>query len=376
MECKRCLLNTEEVLELEFNDEGVCNYCLQYDVEVHKTGNKNQGFPDQFQDFLTKLKRDGVGKKYDTILGVSGGVDSSYLALKLKENGVRVLLYHYDNGWDSELAVKNIQKISQKLGFDLHTLVVDWNEFKDIQLSYLKAGVLDIEAITDHSAIYATKLVAKKYGIKNIVGGFNFVTESIIPKSWIYPNKGDWYNLRDIQNKFGTKKISTVPIDSLFSHLFFRYLYKTTWFSPLNLLHYDKSEVIRELEEKLDWTNYGGKHYESIWTRFYQGYILPKRYNIDKRKAHLSNLICSGQISKENAKLALEQPIYDPSLLNQDYEYVCKKFSLTKNELEDLLNLPKVSHYEYDFLKPYGQRYPFLKPLIQLRKNLLNNLGF
>ena len=368
MECVKCVFESNDCEELVFDEVGICNFCRQYEDEERIF---NSVYPDKEKEFnhiIQTLKQEGHGKKYDTILGVSGGVDSSYLALKLKENGVRTLLYHYDNGWDSELAVKNIQKMAQKLDFDLYTIVVDWDEFKDLQLSYLKAGVIDIEAITDHSAIYGTHQVARKFNVKNIVGGHNFVTESILPKSWIYPNKGDWYNLKSIHSVYGTKKTPSVPINSLYNQLIFRFFYKMKWYYPLNYIPYNKDMVKKELIEKLDWKDYGGKHYESIWTRFYQGYFLPTRYGIDKRKAHLSNLINSRQLSKDEAKIQLSLEIYPPQLLKQDKEFIIKKFGITEDQLLNFINLPKRSHYEFDHMKPLAQRYVLLKPIMMLKK--------
>ena len=367
MECKKCLFKSGDCEELNFDSEGICNFCRKYEEQENLFNMTYPHRDTEFQKIIDKLKRDGRGKKYDTILGVSGGVDSSYLALKLKESGIRTLLYHYDNGWNSELAVSNIQKMSLRLGFDLYTIVVDWEEFRDIQLSYLKAGVIDIEAITDHSAAFATLKVARKFNVKNIVSGNNFVTESVLPKSWIYPNKGDWYNLRSIHSKFGKIPISTVPVNNLVNHLFFKFLFKAHWYYPLDFVPYKKETVKKELIEKLDWKDYGGKHYESIWTRFYQGYFLPKRYGIDKRKAHLSNLINSNQISKVEAEKLIKQEIYPEMLLKQDKEFVLKKFGIIENELNDLIQLPKTSHFEFDYMVPFARRYFLLKPFIKLK---------
>jgi N-acetyl sugar amidotransferase len=368
MKCAKCVFDSNDCEEFVLDTNGICNFCRQYEKEESEF---NIIYPEKEKEFnriIQLLKHEGRGKKYDTILGVSGGVDSSYLALKLKENGVRTLLYHYDNGWDSELAVKNIQRMAQKLDFDLYTIVVDWDEFKDLQLSYLKAGVIDIEAITDHSAIFGTLQVAKKFNIRNIVGGHNFVTESILPKSWIYPAKGDWYNLKSIHSLYGTKKISSVPVNSLLNQLIFTLFYKMKWYYPLNFIPYNKDLVKKELLDKLEWKDYGGKHYESIWTRFYQGYFLPTRYGIDKRKAHLSNLINSRQLSREEALAQLSLEIYPPKLLKQDKEFIIKKFGITEAVLLEFINLPKRSHYEFDHMKPLGERYFILKPLIMLKK--------
>ena len=359
-QCENCILDTNDDPFISFDANGVCNHCKKYEEEARKhvfTGSEAQ---EKLNAIINKIKREGAGKKYDTILGVSGGVDSTYLAFLAKQYGSRVLLFHFDNGWDSELSVKNIESMASKLGYDLSTYVVDWKEFRDVQLAYIKANVVDIEAITDHAAKIATIRLAKKFKINNILIGTNVVSESVLPANWIF-SKRDWRNLRDIQRQYGSIKLSTLPVSSIWEDFYIYRISKINFFSLLDLVPYVKADVKKLITEKLGWKDYGGKHYESIWTRFYQGYILPKKFGIDKRKAHYSNLICSGQMSKSEALEEMKLPIYDAQKLREDKEYVYKKLGFTEKEFDEYLQHPRREHKEFDYIKPIEERYPYLK---------------
>ena len=361
-QCVNCLLDTNDDPYIQFDEHGVCNHCrrcqnilqsLPKDEEAEKILNEN----------VERIKREGKGKKYDVIVGVSGGTDSTYLAYLTKKLGLRALCVHFDNGWNSELAVKNIEQVVNKLGFDLYTYVVNWEEFRDIQRSFFKADVIDIELITDHAIIATLYQTAAKFGIKNIFIGTNHATENVLPEYWIH-NKTDGINILDIHKKYGEiKKLKTYPYLTPWRKFKYKNLLKIKEFAPLNYVRYNKKEVIKILEEELGWRNYGGKHYESVFTRFYQGYILPKKFGVDKRKAHLSNLICSGQITKEEALEELKKPIYPPELEQQDYEFVIKKLGFTKEEFEEYLKRPRREHTEFKTERPIYEMYPILKPL-------------
>jgi len=359
-QCENCILDTNDDPFISFDANGVCNHCKKYEEEARKhvfTGSEAQ---EKLNAIINKIKREGAGKKYDTILGVRGGVDSTYLAFLAKQYGLRVLLFHFDHGWDSELSVKNIESMASKLGYDLSTYVVDWKEFRDVQLAYIKANVVDIEAITDHAAKIATIRLAKKFKINNILIGTNVVSESVLPANWIF-SKRDWRNLRDIQRQYGSIKLSTLPVSSIWEDFYIYRISKINFFSLLDLVPYVKADVKKLITEKLGWKDYGGKHYESIWTRFYQGYILPKKFGIDKRKAHYSNLICSGQMSKSEALEEMKLPIYDAQKLREDKEYVYKKLGFTEKEFDEYLQHPRREHKEFDYIKPIEERYPYLK---------------
>lgn len=345
-----------------FDDKGICNYYYEYLTAESAFVAKGEKGKIKLSEWAAKIKDKGKHQPYDCIMGLSGGVDSTYIAYLAKQLGLRPLAVHFDNGWNSELAVKNIQNIVDKLGFDLYTYVIDWEEFRDLQLAYLKASVVDIEAITDH-AIFATlyRLAGEK-NITYILSGTNVQTENTLPKSWIF-NKSDHINIKAIHKIYGTRPLKSFPFMDAKVKRYYQQVKGVQSVSLLNYLDYNKAEVKQLIQRELDWRDYGGKHYESIWTRFYQGYILPYKFGIDKRKAHLSDLIFSGQISKTEALEELAKPIYDPGQFRTDYSFILKKLGLSESEFEAIMQIPPRSHYEFDYEKPIDQRYPVLKPL-------------
>jgi hypothetical protein len=282
-----------------------------------------------------------------------------------------VLVVHFDNGWNSEIAVKNIENIITRLGFDLYTLVVNWEEFRDIQLAYFKADVVDIEAITDHAIIATMYRLALENDLKYILSGTNVVTEATLPKNWIF-NKVDHKNIQAIHKVYGTVPLKTYPFFS--TTLKKRAQMKgIEVLSPLNYISYNKAEVKETITRELGWRDYGGKHYESIFTRFYQGYILPVKFGIDKRKAHLSNLIFSGQISKDQAVSELEVPPYELHQLEEDRAFVLKKLGFTSSGFDEYLQRPRREHAEFAVERAFFDEYRYLKglkPLAGLIKRL------
>jgi len=332
--------------EIKFDEEGTCTHCKSYDEMARIKILTGEERKNKLKEIVDKSKREGKNKKYDCIIGVSGGVDSTYVAYIVKKLGLRPLAVHLDNGWDSELAVGNIEKILKKLDIDLYTYVVDWEEFRDLQRAYLKASVVDIEVVTDHAIAAAIYNIADKKGIKYFFTGTNFVTEEIMPNSWNY-TKIDLRNLEAIHKKYGTVKLKTYPRMGLYKWLYYSFFKGILAIPLLNYVDYNKKEAKKLLISDFGWVDYGGKHYESIFTKFYQAYILPTKFNIDKRKPHLSTLICSGQISRADALEELEKPLYRADELEQDKKYVLKKLGLSEKEFEDLMKLPIKRHQEY-----------------------------
>jgi N-acetyl sugar amidotransferase len=351
--------------DITFDDKGICNYFYEY-LEAEKNHVlKGEEGQKKYNEIISKIKTDGKAKKYDCILGVSGGVDSTYLAYLTKEAGLRVLCVHFDNGWNSELAVKNIQNIVEKCGFDLYTYVINWEEFKDIQLSYFSANVIDIEAVTDIAIFSALDIICKKQGIKHIIDGRNVVTEVTLPQAWICKNTS---NLIDIHNRFGSLKRKAYPLmNPIRRRIVARAKPFQSW-PLLNFVPYDKIEAKKTIISELNWRDYGGKHYESVFTRFYQGYILPEKFKVDKRKAHLSNLIFSGQLTKEKASVQLQQPIYPEHLFQQDYEFVIKKLGFSSEAFQAYLKQAPVSHQNFQMSLSIFDEYPVLKLLKPLFK--------
>jgi N-acetyl sugar amidotransferase len=358
-QCTRCVLDTTDDPSITFNQQSVCSYCQRYDAEekvLHKSSEEMQA---ELASWINRIKVAGKGQRYDCILGISGGVDSTYLAYKAKEFGLRPLLVHFDNGWNSELAVKNIENIVTKLGFDLHTFVIDWNEFRSLQLAFLRASVIDVELPTDHAMLATLYNLALQHKVKYILSGHNIVSELVLPENW-YFNKRDHVHIQAINDQFGEVPLKTFPL--LTSRLkFLTAFHEIQSVALLNYLPYNKEEVKKVIIDKLEWRDYGGKHYESIFTRFYQGYILIKKFGVDKRKAHLSNLICSRQITKKQAIALLEKPAYDPQVFATDYEFVLKKFKLTKAEFEEIMGRPVKKHTDYPVDVSIYDRYAILK---------------
>ncbi|MBN4062333.1 MAG: ExsB family protein [Flavobacteriales bacterium] len=374
--CTRCILDTSDEPSINFDEHGVCNYCINYDKSAAEFIFRDEGREEKLHQVISKIKSCGKGKKYDCVLGVSGGVDSTFLAYKVKQFGLRPLVVHLDNGWNSELAVKNIEGILEKLGFDLYTYVIDWEEFKDLQLSFLKASVIDLEVTSDHAIFSCLHRIAKENKIKYIISGFNIVTEGVLPVSWRW-HKLDWLNIKSIHKRFGTKKLKTFPRLSFFQLNYFMLALKIETVHLLNFIPYEKTKAKELITNKLGWRDYGGKHYESIITRFYQGYILPTKFNVDKRKAHLSTLICSGQITRNEALQELEKPIYDSKQLKSDKEFVLKKFGLSEKEFNSLMALPIKRHDEYPsyLTKHYIYHEKFFKairPFTKATKSVYN----
>lgn len=372
-QCTRCILDTHDDSEITFDKDGVCSYCRKYEEQELRYVKSGQAGEEEIKKVVEKIKTYGKGRRYDCIIGISGGVDSTYLALKAKEFGLRPLMVHFDNGWNSELAVNNIENIINKLGFDLHTFVVDWEEFRDLQLAFLKASVVDIELITDHAIITKLNQLALEFKIQHILSGSNVVTESVLPKSWIH-DKRDHIHIRAINKLFGTRALRTFPLFT--SALKWQVVWKgVKTISLLDLMPYNKEEVKQIIADKLGWRDYGGKHYESVFTRFYQGYILPTKFKIDKRKAHLSNLICSGQITRENALEELKKTAFSEATMRSDYEFVLKKLGLSNDEFERIMKAPIKKHEDYPVEQSIYDRFPILKiirPTWIILKNIRN----
>lgn len=312
-------------------------------------------------DAVRKMKEEGSGKPYDCLIGVSGGVDSSYVAYMAHKLGLRALCVHFDNGWNSELAVKNIENMVARLGFDLYTYVIDWQEFRDLQLAYLRASVVDIEVLTDHAIYGSTFRIAKERQIKYVIGGNNVATEGVLPYHWTY-NKKDHVNIRAIHKAFGQRELKSFPFLDRKMKKFIAGS-GVTFINYLNWMPYEKDEVKRTLIRELEWRDYGGKHYESIWTRFYQGYILPEKFGIDKRKAHFSSLICAGQMTRAQAFEEMKQPAYDPALLREDMAFVLKKLGLTELAFDEIMRLPVRDHRSFDTEGSIFHDFPVLQPL-------------
>jgi N-acetyl sugar amidotransferase len=337
--CTRCVMDTSDP-DIVFDGNGVCNHCTG---AIEQLKQPPYGLPPKekeaaLQQLIADVKKAGKGKKYDCIIGLSGGVDSSYLAYLVKQWGLHPLAIHVDNGWDSEQSVRNIENICKILDIDLYTNVLNWEEFKDLQLAFLKASTPDSEIPTDNILTEVLYQVAKKYKAKYILSGCNSSSESILPKAWSQGHHDSVY-IRGLYKAFGKKrKLKTLPILSRIKIVYYHNIRKIHWINTLDYIHYDKEKVKIFLKEHIKWQDYGRKHGESTYTRIFQEYILPKKFGYDKRRAHYSSLIAAGQLSREKALEMLKQPLYENEVdVNNDIVYLCNKFGISKVDFERIL---------------------------------------
>jgi N-acetyl sugar amidotransferase len=337
------------VPDISFDEDGVCNYCTEYLYKCSHILDDSDGLKKiKLNALLEEVKKAGAGKPYDCIVGVSGGVDSSWVLVCVIELGLRPLAVHMDNGWNSELAQNNISTLVKKLGVDLHTHVIDWHEYRKLMQSFFEANVLDIELLYDNAMLAVNYEAAEKYGIRYIIAGTNHATEGMqMPNGWNW-NKFDKKNIKAIGKKFGKVRIKTFPAIGTYDFIKFRFLKRIKWTSILDYLPYNKDQVLQVLQEKYGYKPYPYKHYESVFTRFYQGYILPRKFGIDKRKLHLSTLIAAGQMRRSQALDDLQRiPFPSQNDLDEDRRYFLKKMGWTESMLEDYLSQQSVPHNKY-----------------------------
>jgi N-acetyl sugar amidotransferase len=330
-----------------------CNYCDQFISNFPVLSSNHQLTDADVADNLERLKtrleknKKNRNEKYDCVIGLSGGLDSSYALYLAAEIGINPLVVHMDNGWNSELAQNNIEGLVNHFGFDFETHVIDWEEYRDLQKSFLSADVVDIEMLYDMAAVGVCFNTAKKYGIYSIVAGTNSATEGMrMPPTWSYRNKLDKTNLMDIVSKHGDNvNIKTFPLYSSFNQAVDLLIRKIDWISILDLVNYSKKEAEVSLIEKFGFKPYPFKHYESVFTRFYQGYLLPNKFGIDKRKSHLSTLIMTNQLNRDEAlEILANSPYPDSDQLKNDINYFLKRMEWSEKDLDEYLKRPPQSH--------------------------------
>ena len=352
--CARCIMDTTDP-EIIFDDQGICNHCHQYDRrakdELFEPGDRQR----RMDALVQNIQHSGKGKEYDCILGVSGGADSSYTAYLAKKVGLRPLAVHFDNGWNSELAVDNIKKLLSALNIDLYTHVVDWDEFCDLQKSFLKASVPNAEIPTDHAINALMWNTAHRHGVKYILSGSNLKTEGVMPLAWTY-TAHDLYHIQAVHNRFGSSPLKTFPKLGLLRFAYYVLVKKIRVVNLLNFFDYDKAQAIKLLEKEVGWRPYPEKHYESVWTRFYQGAYLVDKFGYDKRLPHLSALVASGQITQQEAIQRLQTETYPDDLRRRDQTFVLKKYTLSESEYNQLLQAPPRSHLDYPNLSLFYLR--------------------
>jgi N-acetyl sugar amidotransferase len=337
--CTRCVMDTS-VSGIEFDADGVCNFCRAAEIRLRRDLFVGPAHAGKLEQLLSSIKKAGEGRRYDCVIGVSGGVDSSYTAWLVKRKyGLRPLAVHLDNGWNSELAVQNIERLLKSLDIDLHTHVIDWEEFRDLQLSFLKASIANSEIPTDHGITALLYREAAKHGIKYIISGGNLATEVVMPESWMHDAK-DLRLLKAVHRRFGTKRLKTFPMISYRRLAWYILVRRIKIVGILNYVEYDKDRAAETLEREIGWRRYEAKHFESIYTRFFQGYLLPRKFGMDKRLPHCSSLIVSGLMTRDDALQELQRAPYNPDIAREDVAYVRKKFGLSEQEFDAIMAAP------------------------------------
>lgn len=346
--CSNCVMDTTDT-KIVFDENGVCDHCQNFIENIVPNWDTGENGKKELEKIIDKIKEDGKDREFDCIMGMSGGADSSYmLYLAVKEFNLRPLVFHVDGGWNSELAVKNIEVLIDKLGVDLYTEVINWEQMKDFQLSFFKAGVPHIDIPQDHAFVATLYNFADKHNIKYILNGGNFSTECINnPKEWIYFGT-DMAQLNDIIKKYGTIPLSDYPFSSVLRHKYYlRYIRGIQVVKPLNYRPYIKEEAMSFLEKEYGWTPYPQKHFESRFTRFYEGYWLPKKFGYDTRKVQYSSLILTKQMTRDEALERLKKPAIDEETAKHDFEYIATKLGITTKELQSYMDGPNKTYKDY-----------------------------
>lgn len=363
--CTHCVMDTTDP-DIRFDENGICNHCHLYDQRIREHTFSGEEGSRKLQEIVQQIKRAGQGKEYDCLLGISGGVDSSYTAYLARQLGLRALLLSCDNGFDPPTTGENVNNIAKFLGFTLRKYKFNPEEFNDLWLSFFRAGVINIEAVTDHLLRAALYQVAEEQGLKYILSGQNLVTEITMPVAWGWDNN-DKANLVGIHKAHGKVPIKTLPLLGHRKFLRYTFIKGIKIVSPLNYISYNREEAKKTLMRECNYKEYGMKHHESVLTRFYQCYILPQRWGIDKRKAHLSCLICAGQISRQEALEELKKALYNPEKLEEDKKLIFRVLGIDEAELQKLMTLPKRQHEEFG---TDSKSDPMISLLLKLRARM------
>jgi len=346
--CTRCVMDSTDT-KITFDQNGVCDHCRLFDQSILPHWHTDERGRSELSAQIEKIKQEGQGKDFDCIMGMSGGADSSYmLHLVVKEFGLRPLVFHVDGGWNSQIAVNNIRVMIDKLGLDLYTEVINWEEMKDFQLTYFKSGLSSIDVPQDHAFVATLYNFANKHGIKTILNGGNYSTECVRnPMEWFYYGT-DMAQIRDLRRQFGTIKLKTYPFSSVLRHKFYlRYIKRVKVFKPLNYMPYIKAEAMKFLEQEYGWQPYPQKHFESRFTKFFEGYWLPKKFGYDTRKVQYSSLILTNQMTREEALEKLSKPAMSEDEARQDFEYIATKLGISVSELQGYMDAPNKTYRDY-----------------------------
>lgn len=347
--CSRCIMDTSDP-NITFDGQGVCDYCNNFKNEIQPNWHTDARGAAELASLAEKIKAEGKGKDFDCIIGLSGGLDSSYATYITKEKmGLRPLLVHVDAGWNTDQAVGNIEKLIDGLGLDLYTDVVNWDEMRRLQVAFLRAGIPDQDLVQDAAFFSGLYKFARKHAIKHIITGSNFSTECCRePEEWGGYLGIDKRLFNDIWHQHGEGNLKSFPLtDILVYKLWYQKVLGMKVLHPLNLVPYVKKDAEDELERLFGWQRFKHKHHESRFTRFYEDYWLPRRFGFEKRRAHFSSLIMTGQMTREEALERISRPEMDEHFLKQEFEYVAHKLGLTVVELQQLFDAPKKTYRDY-----------------------------
>lgn len=346
--CNKTVMDTTDP-NISFDENGISNHYWDFQNVVKSNWHPDEKGRKVLEQRISQIKKEGKNNDFDCLLGLSGGLDSSYmLHMIVSEFGLRPLVFHVDGGWNSETAVHNIHVLIDKLGLDLYTEVIDWEEMRDFQLAWFKSGLPNIDIPQDHAFIATLYHFAEKYGVKNILNGGNISNECVLtPHQYFYWGTDMW-QIRHVIKKFGSVPMKTYPFSSVFRHkLYLRYIKGVNVFRPLNLIPFVKKDAIQLLSKEYDWKPYPQKHFESRFTAFYEGYWLPTRFDYDVRRNQFSSLILTGQMSRDDALKALEKPSYDESQIDRDFSYITTKLRISEDELRHYHQMPKKFYWDY-----------------------------
>ena len=346
--CANCVMDTTDSM-IQFDENGICDHCNGFHKNIRPNWDAGEEGWQKLQGIVQKIKAEGKGKDFDCIMGMSGGVDSSYLTYIAKEKlGLRPLVFHVDAGWNSQEAVNNIEKLVDGLGLDLYTEVIDWQEMRDLQLAFFKASVPHIDTPQDHAFFATMYNFALKHKIKYILTGANYSTECVKnPLEWHY-HASDLRQLKDIHKKFGTRQLVNFPLTNILQHkLYSRYFKGIQVVKPLDYVSYIKKDAVKLLSEQFGWQTYPQKHFESRFTKFYEAFWQPQKFGIDKRKVQFSSLILTNQMTREEALEQLSKPAHDEETIAQDFEYIATKLGITVEELQGYLDAPNKNFHDY-----------------------------
>lgn len=369
--CTNCVMDTTDS-KIKFDENGVCDHCNDFYENIKPNWNTGEVGRKELDKIVEKIKLDGKNREFDCIMGMSGGADSSYLLhFAVKELGLRPLVFHVDGGWNSKIAVNNIEVLVDSLNLDLYTEVIDWEEMKDFQLSYFKSGLPNLDIPQDHAFVATLYNFADKHNIKYILNGGNISTECVRnPLEWIYYGT-DMSQIKDIRKKFGTIDLKSYPFSNVYRHkIYLRYIKQIKVVKPLNYIPYIKSEAMEFLKNEYNWQPYPQKHFESRFTRFYEGYWLPNKFGFDTRKVQLSSLILTEQMTRDEALEILKTPAISDIEAQKDFEFIANKLDISEEELRSYFKAPNKSYKDYKNEEAYFDKGAKVMKFLGLEKSI------